>query len=182
MSGTGKSTLLEVLAKRGHLTVDTDYDGWTLADGRWDATRMSKLLDREPDVVVAGTVDNQGDFYDRFDHIVLRVRETSESIQVAATEVANGNLDLSGRTPALVGVGIRVVEYDEALDFGVDLVQGFECAVICRSGELIPRDLIERLLGDPELERIFLRPGEGPLSRRLAGTGFLGPPPSSRLR
>ena len=71
MSGTGKSTLLHVLAERGHLTVDTDYDGWTLADGRWDAIRMSELLDREPDVVVAGTVDNQGDFYDRFDHVVL---------------------------------------------------------------------------------------------------------------
>lgn len=71
MSGTGKSTLLHVLAGRGHLTVDTDYDGWTLADGRWDAIRMSELLDREPDVVVAGTVDNQGDFYDRFDHVVL---------------------------------------------------------------------------------------------------------------
>jgi hypothetical protein len=71
MSGTGKSTLLHVLAERGHLTVDTDYDGWTLDDGRWDATRMSKLLDQEPDVVVAGTVDNQGDFYDRFEHVVL---------------------------------------------------------------------------------------------------------------
>lgn len=71
MSGAGKSTLLRVLAERGHLTVDTDYDGWTLADGRWDATRISDLLDREPDVVVAGTVDNQGDFYDRFDHVVL---------------------------------------------------------------------------------------------------------------
>jgi shikimate kinase len=71
MSGTGKSTLLHVLAGRGHLTVDTDYDGWTLSDGRWDAIRMSELLDREPDVVVAGTVDNQGDFYDRFDHVVL---------------------------------------------------------------------------------------------------------------
>jgi shikimate kinase len=71
MSGTGKSTLLHVLAGRGHLTVDTDYGGWTLADGRWDAIRMSELLDREPDVVVAGTVDNQGDFYDRFDHVVL---------------------------------------------------------------------------------------------------------------
>ena len=71
MSGTGKSTLLHVLAERGHLTVDTDYDGWTLDDGRWDATGISKLLDREPDVVVAGTVDNQGDFYDRFHHVVL---------------------------------------------------------------------------------------------------------------
>ena len=71
MSGAGKSTLLRTLAERGYLTVDTDYDGWTLAGGRWDAARMSSLLSREADVVVAGTVDNQGDFYDCFDRVVL---------------------------------------------------------------------------------------------------------------
>src|SRR6202012_1776494 len=71
MSGAGKSTLLRALAGRGHMTVDTDYDGWTLDDSRWDAARMSGLLAKESDVVVAGTVDNQGDFYECFDHVVL---------------------------------------------------------------------------------------------------------------
>ena len=33
MSGAGKSTLLAELARRCHLTVDTDYDGWTDGDG-----------------------------------------------------------------------------------------------------------------------------------------------------
>lgn len=30
MSGVGKSTLLDELARRGRTTVDTDYDGWQL--------------------------------------------------------------------------------------------------------------------------------------------------------
>jgi adenylate kinase family enzyme len=60
MSGTGKSTLLRALAERGHRVLDTDYDGWILPDGRWDAGRMSQLLDSEPRIAVAGTVDNQG--------------------------------------------------------------------------------------------------------------------------
>lgn len=62
MSGTGKTTLLEELARRGFLTVDTDYDGWTLADGSWDAARMTALLDQRLEVIVSGTVDNQVDF------------------------------------------------------------------------------------------------------------------------
>ena len=89
MSGTGKSTLLHVLAERGHLTVDTDYDGWTLADGRWDTTKMSGLLDREPDVVVAGTVDNQGDFYDRFDHVVLLTAPLGILIERVSSRTTN---------------------------------------------------------------------------------------------
>jgi dephospho-CoA kinase len=71
MSGAGKSTLLDELARRGYQTVDTDYDGWTTSDDGWDRARMSALLAGAPDVVVSGTVANQGRFYDRFDHIVL---------------------------------------------------------------------------------------------------------------
>lgn len=89
MSGTGKSTLLHALAERGHRTVDTDYDGWTLADGRWDAARMSGLLDREPDVVIAGTVDNQGDFYDRFEHVVLLSAPLAILIERVSSRTAN---------------------------------------------------------------------------------------------
>lgn len=71
MSGAGKTTLLEELARRGHRTVSTDLDGWVLADGTWDEPRISRLLDEFPDVVVDGTVENQGRSYDRFDHVVL---------------------------------------------------------------------------------------------------------------
>jgi shikimate kinase len=72
MSGAGKSTVLAELARRGHVTVDTDDDGWTDGDGGpWDEERMSRLLDSHPDVVVSGTAENQGRFSDRFEHIVL---------------------------------------------------------------------------------------------------------------
>lgn len=71
MSGVGKTTLLDELARRGHRTVDTDYGGWVLPDGAWDEPRMAALLDAHPDIVVSGTVANQGAFYDRFTHVVL---------------------------------------------------------------------------------------------------------------
>jgi hypothetical protein len=71
MSGVGKTTILDELRRRGHLTVDTDYDGWVLPDGAWDERRMDELLARQPDVIVSGTVENQGRFYNRFQHVVL---------------------------------------------------------------------------------------------------------------
>lgn len=71
MSGTGKSTVLRELRRRGHLTVDTDYDAWELPDGSWDEPRMDRLLAQHADVVVSGTVKNQRRFYDRFEHVVL---------------------------------------------------------------------------------------------------------------
>jgi shikimate kinase len=96
MSGAGKSTLLEGLAARGHLVVDTDYGGWVLADGRWDAARMSDLLQREHRLVVAGTVDNQAKFYGRFDHIVL----LSAPLDVLLARVASRSTNPYGRDPA----------------------------------------------------------------------------------
>ncbi|MGY1847786.1 MULTISPECIES: AAA family ATPase [unclassified Blastococcus] len=71
MSGAGKTTLLAELGRRGHLTVDTDYGGWKRPDGTWDEQRMDRLLATHPEVVISGTVDNQGRFYDRFEHVVL---------------------------------------------------------------------------------------------------------------
>ncbi len=89
MSGAGKSTLLGELARRGHRTVDTDYDGWEQPAGTWDEARMSLLLERHPDVVVSGTVENQGRFYDRFEHIVLLSAPVDVLIQRVATRTNN---------------------------------------------------------------------------------------------
>jgi shikimate kinase len=71
MSGAGKSTLLEELRRRGHRTVDTDDDGWELPDRTWDEPRMHRLLASHADLVVSGTVENQGRFYEEFEHVVL---------------------------------------------------------------------------------------------------------------
>jgi dephospho-CoA kinase len=78
MSGTGKSSSLFELRKRGYETVDTDDAGWSVwsdADGGyvWNEQRIDELLDRERSATlyVSGTVSNQGRFYARFDAVVL---------------------------------------------------------------------------------------------------------------
>ena len=71
MSGVGKTTLLGELDRRGHQTVDTDYDDWVGADGTWDEPRMTVLLNSAEPVIVSGTVENQGRFYSRFAAVVL---------------------------------------------------------------------------------------------------------------
>jgi broad-specificity NMP kinase len=78
MSGTGKSTALEELRRRGFEVVDTDEPGWTEwsdDDGGyvWREDRIAELLerDRAATLFVSGTVSNQGRFYPRFDAVVL---------------------------------------------------------------------------------------------------------------
>jgi dephospho-CoA kinase len=78
MSGTGKSTALAELCRRGYEVVDTDEPGWTEwsdeDDGYvWRQDRIAELLAREREVplFVSGTVSNQGRFYPRFDAVIL---------------------------------------------------------------------------------------------------------------
>jgi shikimate kinase len=81
MSGTGKSSALELLAARGHRTVDTDTDEWsewvTLSDGTvdwvWREPAIAALLagPRTRTLYVAGCKSNQGRFYPQFDEVVL---------------------------------------------------------------------------------------------------------------
>jgi dephospho-CoA kinase len=78
MSGTGKSSALAELEKRGFDVVDTDHGGWSVwsdAEGGyvWREDRIGELLARDsgPTLYVSGTVSNQGRFYPRFDAVVL---------------------------------------------------------------------------------------------------------------
>jgi adenylate kinase family enzyme len=78
MSGTGKSTALAELGRRGFTVVETDEGGWSQwsdADGGyvWHEQRIAELLANEdgPTLYVSGTVSNQGRFYPRFDAVVL---------------------------------------------------------------------------------------------------------------
>jgi len=78
MSGTGKSSALAELRKRGFRVVDTDDPGWTEwsdeeAGYVWREDRIAELLarDREATLYVSGTVSNQGSFYPHFDAVVL---------------------------------------------------------------------------------------------------------------
>jgi dephospho-CoA kinase len=81
MSGTGKSTALQILAARGHRTVDTDTDRWSrwidLPNGErdwiWREQEITDLLagHHSGQLFVAGCKTNQGQFYPWFDHIAL---------------------------------------------------------------------------------------------------------------
>jgi shikimate kinase len=42
-------------------------------NGLWDEPRMDALLARYASVAVSGTAENQGRFYDRFEHVVYLV-------------------------------------------------------------------------------------------------------------
>ena len=76
MSGTGKSSVLRVLAARGHRVVDTDADEWRVwvDDGwNWREDAIASLLEAHEHghLFVAGCHTNQGRFYDRLDGVVL---------------------------------------------------------------------------------------------------------------
>jgi len=81
MSGTGKSTALQLLGLRGHRVVDTDTDQWShwvsAPDGSpdwiWREEAITRLLasHKHGQLFVAGCKTNQGKFYSQFDHIAL---------------------------------------------------------------------------------------------------------------
>jgi dephospho-CoA kinase len=78
MSGTGKSTVLAELERRGFAVMETDvppWSEWSDEDGGyvWREDLIEELLAREHETTlyVSGTVSNQGRFYPRFDAVVL---------------------------------------------------------------------------------------------------------------
>ena len=93
MSGTGKSTILAMLAERGFRVVDTDERGWKVRDADewiWDEERMSALLtSAEERLFVSGCVPNQGRFYDRFDAIVLLSAPADVILKRIASRTSN---------------------------------------------------------------------------------------------
>jgi dephospho-CoA kinase len=96
MSGTGKSSALAELARRGFDVVDTDEPGWTrwsAADGGhvWDEERLAELLagDGAGTLFVSGAVSNQGRFYDRFEAVVLLSAPAGVLLERIATRTTN---------------------------------------------------------------------------------------------
>ena len=96
MSGTGKSTALAELAKRGFQVVETDdapWSEWSEADGGyiWREDLVEELLSREdgPTLYVSGTVSNQGRFYPRFEAVVLLSAPVDELLRRLKTRTTN---------------------------------------------------------------------------------------------
>ena len=110
MAGTGKSSALAELARRGYRVVDTDDPGWReyrtyvesfdevhRGEYLWVEDRMTALLDSADDrsLFVAGGARNQSKFYDRFDAIVL----LSAPAEVLLDRVTHRTTNYYGKTP-----------------------------------------------------------------------------------
>ncbi|WP_277243872.1 AAA family ATPase [Mycolicibacterium obuense] len=94
MSGVGKTTALDGLSRQGFATFDTDEGDWIdVVDGEplWREPLLAALLSRpRPTALfVAGTVVNQGVFYDRFDAVVLLSAPSAIAFQRIAERTNN---------------------------------------------------------------------------------------------
>jgi dephospho-CoA kinase len=110
MSGTGKSSALTELGRRGYRVVDTDEPGWReyreyaeaideLHRGEflWIEDRMTALLDSDDgrSLFVAGGVRNQAKVYDHFDAVVL----LTAPADVILDRVARRSTNAYGKSP-----------------------------------------------------------------------------------
>jgi shikimate kinase len=110
LSGTGKSSALAELGRRGYRVVDTDDSGWReyrenvrssdelhRGEWLWVEDKVTGLLDSDDgrSLFVQGCVKNQSKFYDRFDAVVL----LSAPIEVMLERVARRTTNTYGKTP-----------------------------------------------------------------------------------
>ena len=110
MSGTGKSSALAELGRRGYRVVDTDDPGWReyrayvessdelhRGEWLWIEEKISGLLDSDDGrpLFVQGCVRNQSKFYDRFNAIVL----LSAPADVILDRIASRTTNSYGKTP-----------------------------------------------------------------------------------
>ncbi len=111
MSGTGKSSALAEVGRRGYRVVDTDDPGWReyreyaessdelhRGEWLWVEEMMTELLDSDDgrSLFVQGCVRNQSKFYDRFDAVVL----LSAPAEVILDRLASRTTNNYGKTPA----------------------------------------------------------------------------------
>ena len=106
MSGTGKSTALAELGRRGFRVVDTDSPAWSewipaagcaVDEWLWREDRIAQLLTSEDEhtLYVSGCMSNQGKFYDQFDAIVL----LSAPVEVILDRIENRTTNDYGKGP-----------------------------------------------------------------------------------
>jgi broad-specificity NMP kinase len=129
VSGSGKSTVLTELRRRGHRVIDTDDPGWiveTETDGGpepvWDLDQVKALIDghRTGWRFIAGCVANQRVVYDRFDAVVLLSAPLDVILDRAATRANPFGSTAEDRTK---------IAYDLAA-FEPPLRAGADCEIV----------------------------------------------------
>jgi dephospho-CoA kinase len=114
VSGTGKSTVCEALARRGHRSIDLDTPEWShwvdyvptadeagtpvLPDKDWvwreDRVRDLLAVENAETLFISGCAINMGQFYPRLDHIILLA---APSAVVAQRLISRTNNDYGKR-------------------------------------------------------------------------------------
>ena len=104
LSGTGKSSALAELGRRGYRVVDADDEGWReyrkypepvdelhRGEWHWVEERITELLDFEDgrSLFVGGGGRNQAKFYDRFDAVVLLSAPADVMLERVADRTTN---------------------------------------------------------------------------------------------
>jgi dephospho-CoA kinase len=128
MSGTGKSTVIAELAKRGHRAVDLDSPDYSeivpAAEGEitgvgggmdwiWNEERVATLLDSagaEP-LFLSGCSPNQGRFYPRLDRVILLTAPLDVILHRLATRTTND----FGKRPEEGAATLELIETVEPL-------------------------------------------------------------------
>jgi broad-specificity NMP kinase len=110
MSGTGKSSALAELDRRGYRVVDTDDPGWReyreyvdssdelhRGEWLWVEEKINELLESDDgrSLFVQGCVRNQSKFYDRFNAVVL----LSAPADVILDRIERRSTNSYGKTP-----------------------------------------------------------------------------------
>ena len=131
MSGTGKSTLIGELARRGYKAVDADspeFSHWVATsqvataagspvepdrDWVWREERMHKLLTiEETDLLfVSGTAPNMRQFLPQFDHVIL----LSAPVELIVARLATRTTNNYGKDPAEAARVIALIDSVEPL-------------------------------------------------------------------
>ena len=140
MSGAGKSTILERLRARGYPVVDTDYDGWELPGALWDEPRMHTLLSTHRTIAVSGAAENQGRFYDRFEHVVCLVA----AVDVLLERARNRTNNPYGKSPG---------QQEDIVRYATEVEPLLRRTATCELDATLPvetlTDEVERLLRTP---------------------------------
>jgi shikimate kinase len=128
MSGVGKSAVIEGLAARGYMAIDTDYGGLSELvsvpadeptgldpglDWVWREDRIQDLLSTaDADVLfLGGCAPNQGKFYPQFDHIILLTAPAAVIVERLAERTNNPY----GKRPEEVARVLNLVQTIEPL-------------------------------------------------------------------
>jgi dephospho-CoA kinase len=128
MSGTGKSTVIAELARRGYRAIDLDSPEFSqlvpAADGEltgvgggmdwvWNVPKVAALLDSAGDdsLFVSGCSPNQGAFSDRFDRIILLTAPSGIVRERLATRTSND----FGKDPAELERALALIAEIEPL-------------------------------------------------------------------